>query len=110
MIGLLSDGEAVYTDSAKSIEAQKQDAMRWLDHYDLTSVHAVVGSAISDITAAYCRMWINNADLDDYGSEAAFPDLIRNTVPELVAEVLADRADAERAYRDLRADYRASAL
>lgn len=111
MIGLLPDGDALYTDSSKPIEAQKRDAMEWLRHHDnLLAVHAVVGGTITDITAAFCRMWINNADLDDYGSEDAFPDLVRETVPELVDEVLADRAEAERAYRDLRADYRAGAL
>lgn len=111
MIGLLPYGEALYTDSAKPIEAQKKDAMEWVGQYEtLISVHAVVGASISDITAAYCRMWMNHTDLDGYESEAEFPDLIRNTVPELVAEVLADRAEAAETSRQLRADYRASVL
>lgn len=111
MIGLLPDGEAVYTDSAKPLDAQKLESLDWLRHYDsLLSVHAVVGGTISDITAAYCRMWINKADLSDLETESDFPGIVRDTVPELVAEVLRDWAESERADRELRSDYRAGAL
>jgi len=111
MLGLLPDGEALYTDSFKPIEAQKQDAMGWLRHYDnLISVHAVVGGTISDITAAFCRMWINNADLSDYCAESDFPDLVRETVPELIAEVLSDREEEATYQRELRSDYYAGLL
>lgn len=111
MIGLLPDGDAVYTDNLKPLEAQKVDALKWAsDHADLLSVHAVVGNEITDITAAYCRMWMNRADLSDIEDEDGFPSIIRETVPELVGEVVSGWAEDARAYRDLRSDYRASVL
>lgn len=110
MIGLLPEGEAVYTDSSKPIEAQKAEAMEWPSNHDLQKVMAVVGDSITDITAAFCRMWINNADFSNTYVESDFPQIIRDTVPELVAELLADwKAEAEHR-RDLRADYHASVL
>ena len=111
MIGLLPDGEALYTDSAKPLEDQKADAVDWLEwHHDLISVHAVVGGEISDITAAYCRMWVNKADLSLYDAESNFPPVVRQWVPELVAEVLSDRKADEVAARELASDYFASVI
>lgn len=110
ILGLLPEGEALYTDTATPLENQKQAAMEWLQHYDLVSVHAIVGGTITDISAAFCRMWINKADLSGIDREDDFPALVRSHVPELVAEVMRDRAENERAERQLRSDYRASAL
>lgn len=111
MIGLLPYGEAIYTDSAKSIEAQKQDAMEWLGQYEaLISIHAVVSGSISDITASFCRMWLNKTDLSDYDQESDFPDIVRRSVPELVSEILRDHAENAENQRQLRSDYRASVL
>lgn len=109
MIGLISDGEAFYTDSAKPLDAQKADSLAWAG-YDLIKVLAVVGSEVTDITAAYCRMWINKADLSDMLDESDFPSIIRETVPELVTEALRELDEADRAQRQLASDYRASVL
>lgn len=111
LLGLLPDGEALYTDSFKPLEEQKLDAIKWLHDYDnLISVHAIVGAEITDITAAYCRMWINRADLSDIRDESDFPSLIRETVPEHVSEVIAAWEDEERHRGQLRSDYHASVL
>lgn len=111
MIGLLPDGEAVYTDSLRPIEEQKKTAMGWLATYDqLLSVHAVVGGTISDITASYCRMWINNADLSSIEEESDFPSLIRETVPELVSDLINSWDEEARGQRDHRSHYLTSVL
>lgn len=111
MIGLLTDGEAFCTDSRSTLEDQKAEAIEWLSRRDdLISVHGVVNGTITDITAAYCRMWLRKADLSDYRTEMDFPDVVRNHEPDLIAEVLSDRAENARAERELRADYRAGAL
>jgi hypothetical protein len=111
MLGLLPEGEAFYTNPANSLADQKEEAIEWLlRRDDLISVHGVVNGTITDITAAYCRMWINKADLSDYRTESDFPEVVRNHEPALVSEVLSDRAENERGDRQLSADYRAGAL
>lgn len=110
MIGLLPEGEAFYTDSAKPLEEQKVDTFEWPLRDDLASVHAVVGGTITDITAAWCRMWINRADLSDFDRAEDFPRIIRDHVPELIDEVMRNRRENERAQRQLASDYRASRL
>ncbi len=111
MIGLLPDGEAFFTNSRSTLEDQKAEAIEWLlRRDDLISVHGVVNGTITDITPAYCRMWMNKADLSDYNEEHDFPAMVREHEPKLIAEVLSDRAENDRAERALRADYRADAL
>lgn len=110
MIGLLPDGEAVYTDSNLPIEEQKKAALEWPRHHELLSVHAIVGGTITDITAAFCKMWINRADLSWIEGESDFPEIIRDTVPELVSEVISAWEDEANHQRHLRADYHASVL
>lgn len=111
MIGLLPDGEAFYTAHHQPMEAQKADALTWLGRNDgLLTVYAVVGNEITDITAAYCKMWVNKADLSPYADEQDFPAVVRAMVPEMVAEVLACRIEDERGQRELVADYHASLL
>lgn len=111
MIGLLPEGEAFYTNPANSLDDQKSEAIEWLSlRDDLISVHGVVNGTITDITAAYCRMWINKADLSGYAEESDFPGIIRDHEPGLVAEVLSDREENDRASRQLRSDYHAGLL
>jgi hypothetical protein len=111
MIGLLPLGEAVYTNPANSLDDQKAEALEWMGQCEsLKSVHAVVNGTISDITAAYCRMWFNKTDLSDYERDSDFPMLVRFTVPELIDELMSDRAENARGSAQLAADYRAGAL
>lgn len=111
ILGLLPDGEAYYTDTAKPIEAQKLDAMEWfLRSNDLLSIHAVVGAQVTDISAAFCRMWITKADLSHIEEESDFPQLVRDLVPELVSEVVTAWEEEARGQSQLRSDYYASAL
>lgn len=111
MIGLLPHGEALWTSPELPLEEQKAQALEWMGQYEnLQSVHAVVDGSISDITAAYCWMWMNRTDLSDIEEVGDFPELVRNTVPELVEEVATAWAEEAEGQRQLRSDYRAGAL
>lgn len=110
MLGLLPEGEAVYTDAALPIEEQKKAALEWPRDHELVSVHAIVGGTITDITAAFCRMWMNRADLSWITEESEFPQIIRDTVPELVSEVTSAWDEEARGQRQLRSDYHAGLL